>query len=64
MIEDGISGYLFDPHDAAAFENALLELVSNPSLRQSLGRAAYDRVSSMYDVSVVGRKFRQFLASS
>ena len=48
MIEDGVSGLLVEAHSVDALANALEKVVNAPSLRDSLGRAARERVSSLF----------------
>ncbi|MFQ5668415.1 MAG: glycosyltransferase family 4 protein, partial [Candidatus Binatia bacterium] len=43
LITDGVHGILFPPRDAAAFRRAVLQLVDNARLRQTLATAAAAR---------------------
>lgn len=46
LVEDGVTGLLFENHDAAALTNALSRLMDDPASVQTMGRAAreaYDR---------------------
>lgn len=40
VVEDGTTGLLFEPGDAAAFRSAVLRLAADPQLRTRLGRDA------------------------
>ena len=40
IITDGVNGLLFDPQDPATLRDCLHRLITNPSLRASLGEAA------------------------
>lgn len=40
----GDAGLLVPPADAQALEQAILKLLDNPGLAESLGRAGYERV--------------------
>lgn len=40
VIEDGVTGILYDPTDRASLSGGLLRLVEDPGLRQRLGHAA------------------------
>ncbi len=44
LIEDGRTGILVPPEDAAALADALLALIGNPLRREGLGRAGAERV--------------------
>ena len=50
LIEDGVSGYLVDRGDAEAASARLIELLSKPELRESLGQAAREKVFSRFDL--------------
>ncbi len=56
LIEDGVSGRLVPPRDAAALTRALLEYASNPNLRAAHGAAARARARGSYSL-------RQMLAA-
>ena len=43
-VEDGVTGLLVPPRDAAALRAALERLLGDPELRRSLGAAARERV--------------------
>ena len=49
--EDGQSGLLVAPADAAALARTLLELAGDPALRKRLGQAARTRVEQEFDLS-------------
>ena len=49
QIEDGVSGILLqDPHDHAAYGDALTRLLTNPPLAARLGNTAHERVRTMF----------------
>lgn len=48
LIEDGICGYSVDGHDLPAISTALSTLLTDPALRESLGRAAQNRALSEF----------------
>jgi glycosyltransferase involved in cell wall biosynthesis len=49
VLEDGVSGLLVPPGDAAALEAALERVLSDDALRQALGGQALE-ASRLYDV--------------
>jgi len=50
LVEDGVSGLLVPPGDAAAIAAALRRLAAEPPLRDRMGRAARRRVVSAFDL--------------
>jgi len=50
LIADGVSGYLVDRGDAEAAGARVLELLSDPKLRASMGQAARETVSARFDL--------------
>jgi len=50
MVEDGRSGLLVRPGDAAALAAAMDRLLSDPALRDRIGAAARDRVATLFTV--------------
>ena len=55
LVEDGVTGLLTDPGDAAAIASALARLHEYPTLRRSLATAARERVMRDYDQRVIAR---------
>ncbi|MBV9604079.1 MAG: glycosyltransferase, partial [Solirubrobacterales bacterium] len=50
IVEDGVSGRLVAPGRADALAGALLELLGDPELRSSMGKAGRRRVEKEYDI--------------
>jgi glycosyltransferase involved in cell wall biosynthesis len=50
LVEDGVSGLLVPPGDAAALSNALIELERDPALRERFGRAGRAKVEREFDL--------------
>jgi glycosyltransferase involved in cell wall biosynthesis len=50
LIDDGVSGYLVDRGDIAAASERVLELLSKPELRASMGQSARETVSAKFDL--------------
>jgi glycosyltransferase involved in cell wall biosynthesis len=51
IVEDGVSGLLVPPGDAAALAQAITRLLSDGVLREQLGRNARKRVEERFDVA-------------
>src|SRR5690606_6027569 len=56
LVEDGITGLLFDCGDAAALTAALERIVADPAWRAGLGDAARARVLDRYSPAVLARE--------
>lgn len=52
LVDDGVTGYLVPPHDAAALRDAVLRLASDPERAIAMGRAGYDKVHASYTPQV------------
>ena len=50
LITSGESGLLVSPSDAAQLADAIENLIANPALRQSLGKAGRRKVTASYDL--------------
>jgi glycosyltransferase involved in cell wall biosynthesis len=50
VIEEGVTGRLVTPGDAAALEDALEALLSDPARREEMGRRARERACGRFDV--------------
>ena len=48
VVEDGISGVLVPPGDAAALADALSELAASEKRRRQIGRSGRDRILAKY----------------
>jgi len=53
IVEDGVSGILVEPGNAADLRNALTRLLDNPELREEMGARARDRSDAMTTGPVV-----------
>ena len=61
LIEDGISGFLVPPTDIAAYADAIARLVSDPTLRKDMGKAAHEHVQGYRWDSVNKAMFDAYL---
>jgi glycosyltransferase involved in cell wall biosynthesis len=53
MIEDGVSGLLVPPHDARALAAAIVRLLKNHPLADTLGRAGHDKVHDRFCIELM-----------
>jgi glycosyltransferase involved in cell wall biosynthesis len=51
IIDDGVTGLLFEPGNAEALADSLLYLIENPVLRASMGRMGRERQTSLFSLS-------------
>jgi glycosyltransferase involved in cell wall biosynthesis/SAM-dependent methyltransferase len=63
LIEDGVTGLLFDPEDVTDMRDVLGRLVDDPTLAARLGAAARAAVVSSYDVRRLLRREVDFVRS-
>jgi len=59
MVDDGVTGLLVEPDDAAALAGALDRLLADPALRERMGAAGRDLVARRFDLR---RQARRLLA--
>lgn len=60
QIEDGVTGYLVPRKDPTALAQTIVKLLSNDSLRQSMGDAAQKRVATKFSHKVNLQKMQDF----
>jgi len=60
MLNHGQCGLLLPVGDISAWGKALIDLGRDPNRRAELGKAAYQRVMTEYDFSVVGARYEAF----
>ena len=53
MIEDGVTGLLVPPHDPAALAAAIVRLLTNHPLADTLGRAGHDMVHDRFCIQLM-----------
>jgi glycosyltransferase involved in cell wall biosynthesis len=55
MIQDGVTGLLVPPHDAAALTRAIVRLLSDHPLADMLARAGHDMVHDRFCIQLMVR---------
>ncbi len=58
LVEDGVTGRLFEPGDAAALAQALSELAADAQLRSRLGNAIFERAARDFSMDETCREQR------
>jgi len=61
IVEDGVTGILFEPGDVEAHAEALLMLASDPERRARMGEAAWRRARERFPLSNEGPGLRTIL---
>lgn len=56
VIQDGHNGLLVSPHDAAGLANAILTLIQDSALRESMAREAYRTVEGRFSTKVIAQQ--------
>jgi glycosyltransferase involved in cell wall biosynthesis len=59
VLRQGQDGFLVPPDDAAAFAERLLEIATNPDLRDRMGGSAQTQVRARFDVAQMVRRVEQ-----
>jgi glycosyltransferase involved in cell wall biosynthesis len=57
VVEDGVTGFLVPVDDAGVLAERLVRLLSDDSLRTTMGRKSLDRVKRLFDVPVHDHKW-------
>jgi len=52
-VDEGITGFLVPPKNAAALAEAIEKLISNPLLREQMGRAGREKAIREFDVATI-----------
>lgn len=63
MISHGLDGWLVKTGDVPGLQDAIHKLVSDSSLRETLGRAAADKICSWLDVDMVAQRTAELYPS-
>jgi glycosyltransferase involved in cell wall biosynthesis len=57
LLEEGVTGMLFDPHDTKALKEGLRRMVQSPGAAQAMGRRCRERVEADFDVESIARQY-------
>jgi glycosyltransferase involved in cell wall biosynthesis len=57
LVENGVSGLLFEPGDRAALQAHIRRLVEDPAKRTAMGKAARAKAERELSWEVVGRRY-------
>jgi sugar transferase (PEP-CTERM/EpsH1 system associated) len=57
LVQDGLTGRLYDPADPRALEQALLPYLTDPALRLAHGKAARDRVVQNFSLDAMVNRY-------
>ena len=60
-VEDGKTGYLIPPGDVSQIIDAVLRLVSDPSLRDTMGRKGRRRAESQFTAAATAEKVAEVI---
>lgn len=63
LIQNGISGLLFNPGDRAALVAHLRRLISDPSKRKNMGVAARTRIDEQFSWKIVSEKYQTLFSA-
>jgi len=64
MVTEGENGFLVDVGDVAALAGQMERLLSDPELRQSMGRAGYARYRNRYTLEQFEKRITEILADA
>ncbi len=59
LLQNGVSGFLFQPGDRAALESFITKLVGDPHKREAMGKAARERIEKLFSWDSVGMQYSQ-----
>jgi glycosyltransferase involved in cell wall biosynthesis len=62
LIQNGVSGFLFPAGDREALRSHMQRLIEDPVKRQSLGKAARERIEKMFSWEIVGKQYAQLFS--
>ncbi|WP_175921547.1 glycosyltransferase family 4 protein [Burkholderia latens] len=57
LVDDGVTGYLVEPDDAAALARAMHAIAGDPALRERMGQAARERAQRLYGAEAVVARY-------
>ena len=60
VITDGVTGFICDPDDVKGMADRGIEILTNPALRQQIGRAAAADVANRFCTSIIVPQYEQY----
>ncbi|OGR89186.1 MAG: hypothetical protein A2992_10025 [Elusimicrobia bacterium RIFCSPLOWO2_01_FULL_59_12] len=64
LVTDGVDGYLVPLRDTAAAAGRLAALLQQPSLRETMGRAAYAKVTKSFNLDNTVREYEKLYSTT
>ena len=55
-VEHGVNGYIVKPGDSQSLVNAIMEIMSNDSMRKSFGSRSLEKMNSEFDDRIVAKE--------
>jgi glycosyltransferase involved in cell wall biosynthesis len=59
LVKNGVSGFLYSPGDRQALTGHIRRLIDDQAKRESLGKAARNRIEQEFDWKIVGKKYEK-----
>ncbi|MDR3570886.1 MAG: glycosyltransferase family 4 protein [Candidatus Pacebacteria bacterium] len=63
LILDGVTGYIINPFDIPTFAQHITRLLKDPEMSRAFGKAAYDRVSSVFSLERKAEEYERLYTS-
>ncbi len=63
LIQNGVSGFMFPVGDREALRSHIQRLMDDPMKRQSIGKAARERMEKVFSWDIVGKQYDQLFSS-
>jgi len=65
IVEDGVSGFLFDPHSPEAIANSIIQFAAlDPVRRHAMGMAGRRRAESLFDLKSCAQRYEELLVAA
>jgi glycosyltransferase involved in cell wall biosynthesis len=61
IVEDGVTGWVVEPNDAAALARAITRIVAQPESWRSFGAAARARFDVMFSARTIATQFQSIV---
>ena len=60
-IQDGFNGFLIKPNNPLELEKAIVNLINDKNLYNSLSKNSIDHIKNNFDINLVGKKFNSII---